>query len=362
MIPAQVSPSRTEASLEGRVVSSTTGAPLAKATVTLSSGKDKRYLAVSARDGTFLFEDIGPGDYSVTVERVGYLAGDALEVSVTAGERTKDVEVKLAPQGVISGRVLDEDGDPVPGAQVVCYRWLGAGAKKHVVDSTSKEVDEEANFTFTGLKAGHYYVFADFPRAQGGAAVKEAFAATYYLNAADATGATPLHLATGTQLRNIDIHLRKAPVVRVRGKIVNAGAGQPWQVALKPKHSDEFGTGSQSTRVKDGVFEFAAVEPGSYIVETNPNLFNWDMKTGETHITTASLFGRRAVEVAGRNIDDLGLSLEPMIEISGKICMDGVKPAKGLRVALSSSTYVRRLPEAGPGRGWLIHHRSASTS
>ncbi len=338
------------ATLAGRVVSSTTGVPLAKAMVTLEAGKDKQYRVLSGKDGTFLFEDVEPGDYSMSVKRVGFLDGDGPELSLEPGERMKDVELKIAPQGVISGRVVDEDGDPVPSAHVLCYRWLGAGAKKHVVDSTSKQVDDEANFTFTGLKPGNYYLRAVDLFAQSGMRPNgnEALVATYYLSAAEVSGATPLHLSAGTELRNVEIRLRKVRVVRIRGSLANPGAGQPSEVYLKRKNSNEFFVESQSTNVRDGVFEFAAVEPGSYFVETSPNLVRWDRKTGETQTSTATLFGRQAVEVSGRNIDDLVLTLQPAIEVTGKIRMDRLKPSKDLRVKLSSSTYLRRPPEAEP--------------
>jgi hypothetical protein len=354
VIPAQVTPpsAKPKARLEGRVVSSKTGVPLGKARVTLESGIVKRYHAASGKDGTFLFEDVDPGDYSISVERVGYLESDGRELSVEAGERMKDVELKLAPQGVISGRVVDEDGDPVPHAQVTCYRWLGVGAKKHVVDSTTKEVDEEANFTFTALKPGHYYVLAlDFydrsRERQSGKGAEEALATTYYPNAGLVTGATPLNLTTGTELRNLEIRMRKVRVFRIRGRIANTGAGQPWEVYLKRKDSTVF-SGAGQSKVHDGDFEFAAVEPGSYFVETSPNLVSWDNRTGEIHTSTAMLFARCAVEVAGQNIDDLALTLMPAVVVTGKVHMDGLKPSKKLRVSLSSSTYMRRAPEAEP--------------
>src|SRR6185436_3734571 len=119
-------------------------------------------------------------------------------------------------------------------------------------------------------------------------------------------------------------------------------------VSLRPKTRTPFDVGSRNTRIRDGVFEFMAVEPGSYIVETDANLGNWDWKTGELRTSTATLFARRAIEVGGRDIDDLTLELKPAIEVTGRIHMDG-KVSKGLLVSLaSSSVYLRRRSEAEP--------------
>src|SRR6185295_13448129 len=137
----------------------TTGDPLAKAMVTLKSVKEQRSF-LTASDGRFLFEDLEPNDYSITVKRVGYLESKLPEISIAAATRKTDLELKLVPQGVISGRVLDEDGDPVPQTEVVCYRSAGAGAKKQMLTPNFKQVDEEAKFTFTDLKPGRYYLMA----------------------------------------------------------------------------------------------------------------------------------------------------------------------------------------------------------
>jgi len=352
-ISAQVAPARTKASLEGRVISSTTGAPLAKAMVTLDAGNDKKYRALSGKDGTFLFEDIEPDDYSITVTRVGYVENELPEMAIEPGEHKKDLQIKLAPQGVISGRVLDEDGDPVPQAQVVCYRSVGVGAKKHVLESSTKGVDGEAKFTFTDLKPGRYYLLAgdgfsqDRERPTGNRA-EEALGATYYPNAPDAMAATPLQISAGTEIRNLEIRLRKVRVVRVRGKIANPGEGQPSGVYLKTNPRAQPDVGFRTATIRNGAFEFTAVEPGSYFLETDPNLSTWDRKNREFRTTTATLFGRRTIEIGAHDIDDLTLELKPAIEVTGKIHMDG-KVRKGLFVSLdSSSVYLRGTLEAEP--------------
>jgi hypothetical protein len=142
--------------------------------------------------------------------------------------------------------------------------------------------------------------------------------------------------------------MRKVRAVRIRGRIANPGDGQPSGVHLNHKDLPHFDATSRTARIRDGAFELNAVEPGSYIVETDPNLGNWDQKTGELRTRTATLFARRAIEVGSRDIDDLTLELKPATEVTGKIHMDG-KVSKGLLVSLeSSSVYLRRRSEAEP--------------
>jgi hypothetical protein len=93
--------------------------------------------------------------------------------------------------------------------QVVCYRSVGAGAKKPMLIPDFKEVDDEANFTFTKLKPGRYYLMAwdsAPPRRerQAGKDADESFSPTYYPNGRRRDGATPLHICRqrGSKRRN----------------------------------------------------------------------------------------------------------------------------------------------------------------
>src|SRR6185295_1590724 len=123
-----------------------------------------------------------------------------------------------------------------------------------------KQVDEEAKFTFTDLKPGRYYLMAwdsaaprrERPTGKGG---DESFSPTYYPNGAVASASTPLYISAGSEVRNVEIRLRKVRVVHVRGKIANPGEGQPAVVNLRPKTSTPFDFGSRTARIREGVFE-----------------------------------------------------------------------------------------------------------
>jgi hypothetical protein len=58
--------------IAGKVVSSTTGAPLRKATVTLKSGKVDPATAPDA-EGRFRFDGVPPGQYRLKTVRQGFL-------------------------------------------------------------------------------------------------------------------------------------------------------------------------------------------------------------------------------------------------------------------------------------------------
>ncbi len=69
--------------------------------------------------GKFTFQDLEPGTYAATTSRDGYVAArESLRqiVTVKAGETADELKLKLLRTGVISGRVLDSDGEPVRNA------------------------------------------------------------------------------------------------------------------------------------------------------------------------------------------------------------------------------------------------------
>ena len=212
--------------IEGTVVSSTTGAPLRKVTITLEGGKND-LTATSTAEGKFKFENLDPVDYTIKAERVGYLEGPDAVLTFQPAEVKKDFVLKLTPQAVISGRVLDEDGDPVVGVRVAYIRWIAAGEKKFKLEEDLLEVNGEGGFTITGLSPGSYYLQAvpDRISINGRAHASEDFALTFYPNSLDLAGAGTLTIAAGGEVRNLEIRMRKAPKFHVRGKVSSpAGA------------------------------------------------------------------------------------------------------------------------------------------
>src|SRR5437899_2748780 len=106
--------------INGVVISSTDHQPIRKATVTLRhTQKSAAYVATSDAAGQFRFEAVEPGKYVVVAERQGYfMPPRTVVLTVAEQQQVRDARVELIPFGVIRGRVLDSDGEPVIAAQV----------------------------------------------------------------------------------------------------------------------------------------------------------------------------------------------------------------------------------------------------
>ncbi len=108
--------------IRGRVIDAKTRQPIAEANITARgpySDFDEYARAQSGVDGTFTLENVLPGDMSVTANKSGFMTG-AMLAPVSAGELVDGVEFALLPAAKLRGRVTNDLGEPVPGAEVAC--------------------------------------------------------------------------------------------------------------------------------------------------------------------------------------------------------------------------------------------------
>ena len=117
--------------VEGRVINSVTGAPLPRVTLALTGAA--RVSAETGEDGRFALQGLKAGRYTLIAQRAGYLpqaygarsgsTSGGAGLDLAAGQQVKDVLIKLVPAAVISGRVLDESGEPATDMGVAAFQF-----------------------------------------------------------------------------------------------------------------------------------------------------------------------------------------------------------------------------------------------
>lgn len=277
--------------LAGRVVNAQTGEPVRRANVTLqivsspggSSPQGPRMLsAITGSDGQFRFERLAPGEYMVSAERAGFVTDSptgtgrrrmGTPVQIHDGEST-EVELALQPTAVISGRVLDEDGEPALRAHVMLLRRQYINGAWHMVGASSANTNDLGEYRLAFLNPGRYWLVASLntPSRHGpGGEPVEIYAHTYYPQARQPAEAIPMDLTPGAELRGIDIRLVKTTAVPVRGRVMGAG-DEHLSVSLRPSERTEGAPGNDhlASVAPDGRFEFPRVIPGSYQLALHP--------------------------------------------------------------------------------------------
>lgn len=311
------------------MVTSTTGEPLRKAEITLRATNDNRGLTVdSGADGKFLFEDIEPGLYSLSITRAGYVPQPGYRsknaspaIQLDPGQQKKDVVIRLTPGATIAGRVLDQDGDLRAGsAEVQLQRHIRTQSRTKVSYVDSAGPNAEGGFVFAGLAAGRYYLVAH-PRGPGGSfqirrSPEDTDMITYYPDALAAESAVPIEVPVGGEFRGADLRIRKGRAVHVRGKVSNSAPGLT--VVL---HSAAGIHNTPPVLVRSGAFDIPNVPPGTY-----------DLIAGNflqaRSANDARLHGQATITVDQTDLNDIELPVRPTLTITGKFRVDGQAEAQ----------------------------------
>jgi protocatechuate 3,4-dioxygenase beta subunit len=303
------------------------------------------YSVSTDNEGKFFFEGVTPGTYILSAERTGYLrqfygtknpSAGAMQMKLDAGQEMKGLVFKLVPQGMIFGKVVDDDGDPLPNFMVQTSRWAFLNGKKQLQTMGNTSSQADGTFVIGSLQTGRYSLSAD-SRANnffngmersGNSKSQESYLKTYFPNVLDASAAALIDVAAGAEVRGIEIHVRRGRVFEVRGRI-ESGASAPKYASLMliPKGGATSFLDQRQAQVqsKDGAFAFKSVPPGAYVLQSQNAQVETRDPTGEFSKST-QLVARLEVTVADQNIENLIVPLSPGPEIKGIFKTEGTDP------------------------------------
>jgi hypothetical protein len=303
--------------VEGRVINSTSGAGVPKATVILrahDAEHGQSYADETDGNGNFSIGDVEPGEYAVIAERTGFVVQSSgatgappPRFKVAKDQQVKDVTIRLTPLGVITGRVLDSDGDPVRGARVFAQRYAYSAGRKELRTVGQVQSGDHGDFRLFGLPAGTLYLKAvrsgQSPKGQ----VLNVF--TYYPGVDDESHAAPIELRAGAQLQGFDIRLQSTGAYSIRFKFAD---GHPQEGCCSAFLTNEQGIQplvGLSFSTTDLVF--AGVPSGSYEAVIS-------VPTGETQN-----YAIQHVEVLNADVDGGTLTFRPAVEVAGVVKVQG---------------------------------------
>jgi len=351
---ADPQPARPEdkCSIEGRALNAQTGDPVRKAHIRLYSidGRNNNYSATTDAGGHYTVQEVDPGSYSLFAERNGFIQTEygahgtnraPAAVTLNPGQRVRDISFRLIPQGVISGRVLDEDGEPLEHVQVMATRSMRG--RRQMGPAGYGQTDDLGEYRIFALEPGRYYLSAAYRRPNmmtedrtAGAVADESYAPTYYPGTSDPAGAVTLNVAAGAQLRGTDLTLLKKRTMRIRGKVINPLAElTPVIVTLMPRDKNAmsfYPAATTQVRSADSSFELRGVTPGSYVL------------TAQCANADKFYMVQQRIDVGNNNVDNLSLMLAAGLELKGTVRVEGpgdAQPGK-LQVTLAPEENVHK--------------------
>ena len=314
--------------IEGRVVS-TKGQPIAKATVRVrpKSGQAAvTYSEVTDANGGFALDNIPPGEYFIEPRRSGYEPAFMMPQTVTANSALK-VELQVTQNTVISGRVLDQDGDPAAGARVLLLSLNFGGGRRALSDGPAGFTDERGVYRISA-RPGRYYVLATDQQAFINAGTEhigeraKANLPTYYPSVVDSRKATLLDGAEGAVVDDVNIRMARSRVYSASGKLVDTG-GNPLGATLEL----ETPNGDPAVHVVvpyiphspiPDQFQFR-LTPGDYVLQVQRG----SVRERAGQLLKGSDTGRLEFTVGNKAVEGLILRVGSGPTISGRITVEG---------------------------------------
>ena len=301
--------------IRGRVVSATTGAAVRRAAIVAvyvpERGVESVRNAQSDDNGTFEFRDLPAGRWTLRASKTGYIeqqfgqrsAFATTDPIVLADGQQFVADFRLSRGGAIAGRVLDEFGEPLAGANVTALRIQNtAQGVRTTRTGTSVPSDDNGAYRIYNLPPGQYYVSVNDPSARmvvispdGNAAVhieadtivsaarvtlasgesRTSYAPTYYPGTVTIADAEKITLGLGEEQPGINLSIIPARAARIAGRVMGSN-GQPIRatVSLQSRLGQAFSpSGGRNGSGTDGTFTLTNIPPGSYVLNVlGPNV------------------------------------------------------------------------------------------
>jgi Carboxypeptidase regulatory-like domain len=205
------------------------------------------YATISEMDGHFLLKDVAPGRYQFFATRTGFVdqqyqsedPDSGAVLALRPGKKVGDVLFRMTIAAAVTGRVIDENGEPVAGVLVSASRKLSeeeieeegpyASKKQRLTPAAAAQTDDRGHYRLFGLRPGEYYIRAsDSPEFGFGRfqwrdmQVREslgAFAPLYYPGVLQLDQAQMIRLRAGDEAQ-ADFSMRHTKTVEISGQVI----------------------------------------------------------------------------------------------------------------------------------------------
>ena len=233
----------------GRVVAAETGAAVRRAQVRISGTDIGAKSALTDADGRYEFRDLPAGRFSLTAQKSGYMtvqygqtrpfeSGKSIELA--EGQMVDKAEIAMPRGSVISGRIVDEFGDPVADASVSAMRSVWSNGKRRLQQTgRNAQTNDLGQYRLFGLAPGEYYVSATYRGADmaimemamitagagggpSGSTPTSGYAPTYFPGTTSGADAQRITVGVGQEAQGTDFSLlpvRFAKISRYGGQL-----------------------------------------------------------------------------------------------------------------------------------------------
>jgi hypothetical protein len=275
-------------SVVGIVTNAQSGKPLAGVHVQLTRMPGEGgmvsivYGAISKSDGRFSISAIETGQYLLGCQSPGLVLTPANQasdriISIKTGGHLQ-LNVRMIPSAVISGRVVNEFGDPLPDVYVRVEPVAGSRVMRAYDTVGQANTDDRGVFRFR-TSPGKYRLKAEVSRGTGGSreirtdgTVSGTYREMYYPGVTSADAAAIIEVKAGENRGGLDVQLTPTPVFNIGGAVSGIPEGRPICSLWLGTHNSNGGESSTETSLTNWTeknqlnenFFIGRLSPGEY--------------------------------------------------------------------------------------------------
>jgi hypothetical protein len=228
--------------------------------------------------------------------------------------------------------VTDEDGDPLPNAEVAVLRQTFVAGHSHWEQAGAEHTNDLGEYRIANLPAGNVYVSVSPPPdfktliENSGVAAEPrnpnvpekapaaAYQTTYYPGTPDRSQASPIQLHAGDDFP-ANFSLTPSPSLVIRGSVVNLPPRASASIMLQSRDFSLVLNGGEMH--KDGSFIIRDVAPGNYTI------------LATVDGSRVPMMARQSLQVGSTNVEGLRLAPQPGGTVSGRLRLESKGGAAG---------------------------------
>jgi protocatechuate 3,4-dioxygenase beta subunit len=318
-----------ELSVRGKVLQEPDGLPIRKASVQLNGRPGQaapQYSAVTDAEGRFTIADVQAGTYVVVVEHPGFvqinIGNRRTSITVQPGSDKSDLILRMQPAAIITGKIVDLDGDPMRDVSVMATRAGSIAGARNAHNFGYAGTNDLGEFRISELRAGRYKVTASPPQGMRAPDSKDSrgkdqpiYLPTHYPGVLNEDQVVAVEVHPGVESR-INFGLRTGQAYHVSGAVI--GLSSKNNLAEIMLQSTRTGGSEISPQQlgEGGKFEFASVLPGTYVARLIVATFDG----GQPAMQMLRL--GQPIEVSNSHVEGLRLQPETGGEVRGKFRID----------------------------------------
>ncbi|HEX5071049.1 MAG TPA: carboxypeptidase-like regulatory domain-containing protein [Vicinamibacterales bacterium] len=373
------------ASVRGIVVTDDDArAPLRRSTVILTrTGIEDIRMAATDDAGAYSFDRLPAGSYTLSAAKAAFISMSygapkagmpGSSIALVDGQIFAAKPIALMRGAVIAGRLTDPSGRPVIGSvradQIVTVNGVRQRRSSTGATAASRS-NAHGDYRLYGLLPGEYAVSATLSPlsvegemsadelaalARGAGPLKPRRAVipapTLFPGTADPSAFVAVKVSRAEERTGVDFSVQYLPVARVSGTVAGLD-GRPAANAMVLCQFKEPNAVLPPNGVPiglttaDGLFSCSGLLPGSYRLYgrmTQPVRVDAQAPAGSPAQRAAQAWGWADVTVAGQDISDVAIRVQPGLAVTGRIVLKSADPS----IAFDFSRFQIRLTPVNP--------------